>query len=153
MTRLFMAILTCMTSPALAQDLTYSNIHTEACLQEALGAGETLNCIGASANQCMRETEGGSSTVGMGGCLDQERAYWDERLNDAYVRLLVQQADDVGMNEKLRDMQRAWITYRDARCDYEFAQWGGGTGGGPAVLACLMQATGEQTLLLEQNLR
>ena len=50
--------------------------------------------------------------------------------------------------EALRDMQRAWITFRDAACDYERSQWGGGTGGGPATLACLMRMTGEQALLL-----
>jgi uncharacterized protein YecT (DUF1311 family) len=41
--------------------------------------------------------------------------------------------------EALRDMQRAWIAYRDASCDYERAQWGGGTGGGPATAGCLMR--------------
>ena len=46
-------------------------------------------------------------------------------------------------------MQRAWIGWRDATCDYERAQWGGGTGGGPATVACLMRLTGEQALYLE----
>ena len=51
--------------------------------------------------------------------------------------------------EALRAMQRAWIVYRDAACDYERAQWAGGTGGGPATAACLMQQTGVRTLELE----
>ena len=45
---------------------------------------------------------------------------------------------------------KRWIGYRDATCDYERSQWGGGTGGGPATLGCLMRLTGEQTLYLEQ---
>jgi uncharacterized protein YecT (DUF1311 family) len=54
--------------------------------------------------------------------------------------------------EALRGMQRAWIVYRDEACDYERAQWAGGTGGGPATAACLMQQTGEQALALEGRL-
>ncbi|KMW56504.1 hypothetical protein AIOL_001458 [Candidatus Rhodobacter oscarellae] len=50
----------------------------------------------------------------------------------------------------LRDMQRAWITFRDRTCDYERAQWGGGTGGGPAYTNCLMVQTAKQTIYLEQ---
>jgi uncharacterized protein YecT (DUF1311 family) len=49
-------------------------------------------------------------------------------------------------------MQRAWIGYRDAACDYERAQWGGGSGGGPATAGCLMRLTGEQALALEGRL-
>lgn len=136
-----------------AQDLAFSTVHTEACLQEALGPGERLDCIGASANQCMQETVGGETTAGMGGCLDRERDFWDARLNAAYQQLLAQQRGNSTVLDELRGMQRAWITYRDARCGYEYAQWGGGTGGGPAILACLMQATAEQTFILEQNIR
>ena len=51
--------------------------------------------------------------------------------------------------EALRAMQRAWIAYRDASCDYERAQWAGGTGGGPATAACLMRHTGVKALELE----
>jgi uncharacterized protein YecT (DUF1311 family) len=52
----------------------------------------------------------------------------------------------------LREMQRAWIAWRDAACDYEVSQWGGGTGGGPAWSQCAMQMTGEQALALEERL-
>jgi len=143
-----------LASPALAQDLIFSDIHTEACLQEAVGPGERHDCIGASANQCMMQTPGGESTVGMGGCLARERAYWDDLLNETYQQLRAQHAQgDAVLTDNLRTMQRAWLTYRDARCDYEYVQWGGGTGGGPAILACLMQTTAEQVFVLEQNLR
>ena len=111
------------------------------------------NCIGTAANLCMIDNPGGFSTAGMGGCLDQERAWWDARLNDVYARLLNQHTGQPAVQDNLRDMQRAWITYRDARCDYELVQWDGGTGGGPALLACLMVATAEQTLVLEGQLR
>ena len=52
----------------------------------------------------------------------------------------------------LRDMQRAWIGWRDAACAYERAQWGGGSGSGPATLECRMQLTGQQALALEARM-
>ncbi|MEO0774677.1 MAG: lysozyme inhibitor LprI family protein, partial [Pseudomonadota bacterium] len=57
-------------------------------------------------------------------------------------------ASVASQEEALRAMQRAWIAYRDATCDYEYSQWGGGTGGGPALIGCIMRETGEQTLYL-----
>ncbi len=151
-----------MAAPLAAQDLAFSPNSTLACLQEAVGQGQRVDCIGASAGACMEGNPGGDTTVGMGGCLDLERAWWDERLNAAYRDLMaVETADDAEFGDSpgaipkapaLREMQRAWITYRDARCGYEMAQWGGGTGGGPAVIGCLMQETGKQTLFLEDML-
>ena len=119
-----------------------------------------LDCVGASAAACMSETPGGSTTVGMGGCLDAEYRVWDQALNAAYTDLMsVYQANDAETQAgtwnapeqvpALKAMQRAWITYRDSRCDFERAKWGGGTGGGPATVQCLMVTTAEQTLLLQ----
>lgn len=51
--------------------------------------------------------------------------------------------------DALRKMQRAWVSFRDAACLYEQAQWLGGTGGGPATMACQMHETARQALKLE----
>ena len=107
-------------------------------------------------------TEGGYSTYGMGGCISREIDYWDARLNAAYKEAMksAKQADKdngAGTNGPqsqavaLRDMQRAWIPYRDAACLWEYSKWGGGTGGGPASASCLMTLTGEQALVLEHS--
>lgn len=147
-----------LAGPAAAQDITYSDDATASCLAGAEEFTEQRACIGLSANLCM-EAPGGYSTYGMGGCLDRELRYWDTLLNENYRARMVQAKsadEDTAMYqpelpkqaEALRDMQRAWITFRDAACDYERSQWGGGTGGGPATLACLMRMTGEQALLL-----
>ncbi len=146
---------------ALAQELTFNPMLTHSCLEDATTPAERVACIGVSANACMEETEGGYSTVGMGGCIDRELAWWDDRLNSSYRDLRAREkADDAefGAGENgipakapaLKAMQRAWITWRDATCDYERSQWGGGTGGGPATLGCLMRLTAEQTLYLER---
>ncbi len=144
--------------PAAAQDVVFDPEMTEQCLG-IVAEDEQRSCIGRSASDCMKDTEGGETTVGMGGCLDAERAYWDTRLNAEYARLQsVAASADAELDTldsaaprlapPLREMQRQWIAFRDATCDFERVQWGGGTGGGPATLECLMRLTGEQALYL-----
>ncbi|MEM6587947.1 MAG: lysozyme inhibitor LprI family protein [Pseudomonadota bacterium] len=148
-----------LATPAVGQDLIFSPEATESCLASTQDDHARLDCIGASAEACMRDTPGGNTTYGMGGCLSYEADYWDARLNAAYAEVIASaRASDAEMKEyaahlatqeaNLREMQRAWIIYRDATCDYEYSQWGGGTGGGPAIAACIMRETGEQTLYL-----
>lgn len=162
--RAFGAVLiaTIPATAVMAQDLSFSPAATETCLAGTMDADARHACIGASANACMTDTPGGETTVGMGGCLARELEYWDGRLNAAYGSLRDKsKATDAEMAEigatvpslagTLLAMQRAWITWRDATCDYERAQWGGGTGGGPATYACLMRLTGEQALYLENS--
>ncbi|MEL7013069.1 MAG: lysozyme inhibitor LprI family protein [Pseudomonadota bacterium] len=148
-----------LAAPAAAQDLVFSPAATEACLANTRDYDARHQCVGASARQCMTDTPGGETTVGMGGCLSAELDYWDAQLNAAYGDVIAEaRATDAEMAEigataasqedALRAMQRAWIPFRDATCDYEYSQWGGGSGGGPAIAACLMRMTGEQTLYL-----
>ncbi|MDD9922411.1 MAG: DUF1311 domain-containing protein [Boseongicola sp.] len=148
-------------SSAAAQDLTWTPDATEACLEEGEDQAALEACIGASADICI-DTRNGSTTVGMGFCLSRELDFWDARLNAAYQSLmatekaLMEEMADINANvpdtaAALRDMQRAWIPWRDAACAYEYSTWGGGTGGGPANAACLMQITGRQALSLERR--
>jgi uncharacterized protein YecT (DUF1311 family) len=142
-------------APTQAQDLSFQIGPTEECLWNSGHGGDKRACIGQAATRCM-DQPGGSSTVGMGFCLDRELGWWDAMLNDAYTQLRqAMQAADDGLPanlaiqaSSLRDMQRAWIDYRDARCGHEAALWQGGTGSGPAYLNCLMQETAEQALYL-----
>lgn len=148
-----------LAAPAAAQDLVYSDDTTRACLAAASDSVAQEACIGRSADACMAANDVGGTTVGMGGCLDHELRFWDVLLN-AYYQSAMDRAKRMdaetrqyntaaaAMENTLRDMQRAWIPFRDATCDFERAQWGGGTGGGPATLGCLMRLTGEQALVL-----
>lgn len=142
---------------ASAQEVSFSIAATEDCL----AGGGSNECIGAAADACMEATAGGYTTYGMSACIGAELDWWDGALNAAYRDLRTREsaADmeltdvQIGMEspsraEALRDLQRAWILWRDATCDYEALQWFGGTGAGGARLGCLMGLTGQQTLYL-----
>lgn len=154
----FLVMLGLLASPVMAQDLTYSDAPLEACSRQRAEAPASLEaCIGLAANLCQERTPGGYATVVISGCLAGETDWWDARLNAVYqqVRARVRQDDMHGspnapsQADALRDMQRAWIDFRDATCGFEAAQWGGGTGQGPAYVACLLQMTAEQVIYLE----
>src|SRR5690348_12822642 len=51
-------------------------------------------------------------------CFRAEQAIWDELLNENF-RKLRDDLDDA-QKDKLRDMQRAWIAYRDATCQFYY---------------------------------
>jgi uncharacterized protein YecT (DUF1311 family) len=157
------ALIVLLAAPAAAQDPVFSPEATAACEAAAGGGMAARGCIGASAEACIGTSAPGSTTVGMGFCFERELSVWDRRLNAAYQSLMAaERARDAAaarlgapappLADALRAMQRAWIPFRDARCDYARAQWGGGTGAGPATLACLMRMTGEQALELEAEL-
>lgn len=153
------------TSGAALAEPVFSPVTTETCVSEAVGASpglsahSVLDCVGRSAAACMM-TPGGDTTIGMMECLEGELSFWDVRLNAAYTARVTAAKDQDGelramgsaaaaIEDSLRAMQRAWMSFRDASCLYEQAQWMGGTGGGPATLACHMQETARQALKLE----
>lgn len=156
----WMIALLALTGSAMAQDVPFDPAVPEQCEANGPELAEREACIGQGANLCMDRMEGGHSTMGMNGCLDAELQYWDGRLNAHYREAMARaKAFDADMataqngllssEETLREMQRAWIAYRDAKCDFVRSQWSGGTGQGPAMLSCLMVETGRQALWLQ----
>ena len=152
-------VLCVLAAPVAAQEVSFSMAATEECLASE---GRFDDCVGASAQDCMASAPGGETTVGMGYCLEQEWQEWDAQLNMHYGEVRAEaRATDAEMQEigattpsqeaALRDMQRAWIGFRDGLCDYERSLWGGGTGGGPATLSCLMRETARQALYLQSQ--
>jgi len=142
--------------PAAAQDLEFDNRPTGICVNNVHSEHSHATfdqCIGLAAEKCMETNPGGWSTVVMGGCLDMELQYWDKQLNVNYKKLMtVSKKLDKENGEyapsqakALREMQRAWIKFRDEKCGYEMSQWGGGTGGSPALASCLMRETAMQS--------
>lgn len=147
-------------APVAAQDFAFTPDLVQACLAQSDGQ-EQLACAGLAAEQCMAANEGGYSTVGMGYCTGAEADYWDGLLNAVYSQLSKQEkakdkeafsSDAPKTYEAMRDMQRAWIPYRDALCAYEYSQWGGGTGGGPSYAGCVLHETARQVIVLRSFL-
>jgi len=155
-------ILFCMgaASPSFAQDLDYDPDILSLCLENAENLTDRTSCIGRGAAECI-VGEAGQSTIGLGYCYSAEWEDWDTRLNTTYTSMRSGQAelaeDNAAFNanipnatDAMRDMQRAWITYRDAACQWEAIQWSGGTGAGPASAQCMMRLTAQQTLFLQE---
>lgn len=79
--------------------------------------------------------------------LDWEAA--DEELNFAYEAALETAAEadasyPNGVEEALREAQRAWVPYRDAVCEAEAALWGGGSAEPMIRLGCLAMVTSQR---------
>jgi uncharacterized protein YecT (DUF1311 family) len=146
-------------------DPVFTSEATNQCLVEAyqsspsLSSHRVLDCVGLSSQTCI-SSAGGDTTIGMMTCLEGELKFWDQRLNQAYAKRMQNankedkemtsiRANTVSVSDSLRRMQRAWVSFRDAACLYEQAQWLGGTGGGPATMACQMHENARQALKLE----
>lgn len=167
MRAIFLAISVMVAAPAMAEAPDKPDYHPEV-LQDCLDGKNDYDgravCIGAASDDCM-STPKGQTTVGMVQCLTLEATDWDNRLNGTYKTLVEEQkAADANLAslgsavkpervQRLQQMQRNWVSYRDAACKFDEAQWDGGSGSGPAVSACLMTLTGRQALYLEQYLK
>ncbi|TCT37639.1 lysozyme inhibitor LprI family protein [Martelella mediterranea] len=142
------------------EQVIYSDKLTADCVKAATTASDERACVGLSANACQEASDYGSTTIGMISCLSKEADFWDARLNATYKQLMerAKEADKAAADdphaiekvaEKLRDMQRSWIAYRDNRCAYEYSQWQGGTIAGPVSASCALEVTAEQAIYLE----
>jgi uncharacterized protein YecT (DUF1311 family) len=130
----------------------------EVCLSDVGDTAATdQNCIGVSVYSCL---EGAFTTVDMLSCIEPERAYWDDRLNRAYRSLYAvytqQDTEDgfspVKLAPRLRDVQRVWITWRDAKCGLAYDKFRGGSMGRITGADCHLQETAERALELEDLL-
>jgi uncharacterized protein YecT (DUF1311 family) len=92
----------------------------------------------------MQECDG--STAEMVECLSRQAKVWDQRLNEAYQKLM--QAAPAGQREKLRAAQRLWVQYRDANCAYYAA--GEGTVSRVEAAECMRSMTESRTGELDQ---
>ena len=134
------------------------------CLGRAKGRGEA--CIGTVRDACLNGPAAGSE-VGNRNCIGLELDAWDDRLNDAYKKILVgdlgtqqtQRAEPSGEvrtktgADILRDAQRAWIAFRDKKCDAARLPLEGGTGAMTLEATCMLTETARQALWIEDLAR
>jgi uncharacterized protein YecT (DUF1311 family) len=98
---------------------------------------QTTSCIGAIAYLCIAKHHDDGNRIN---CYDRERAIWDDRLNDAYKRLIAKSEPAVAAS--YRKIQRAWIAYRDARCAHPQIEFQG------SMAFSLMETTADRSLWL-----
>lgn len=106
-------------------------------------------CIGLASNYCLSFPEG-ETVVGSLNCIHSEITIWDEMLNSSYqsLRSSLNEEDPSGtLSDALRDMQRAWIVFRDRSCDFAVAGLGGEVAR-QVQSNCLLEATARQAIEL-----
>ncbi len=152
-------VLLAHSTPLAAQgDVEFSPAAIEACLGNNGGTA----CVGLGAATCT-PGEAAGTNLGYGLCFGAELEWWDIELNTAYNNLIAHFGEtDVELDQlgsaaprvvpALRTAQRAWIVWRDAACEYEAAQWGGGSGTGIAQTECVMRLTAEHVIRLQAEL-
>src|SRR5262245_53674711 len=79
------------------------------------GKGEEQCAFRLVADPCIEKE--GNSNQGTANCYRMEAAIWDRLLNDNYKELMAA-IDDKQDQDKLKEMQRAWIAYRDTTCNF-----------------------------------
>src|SRR5215470_17449379 len=96
------------------------------------------------ATPCTKRPEA-RSTAGTADCFRHEQAIWDDLLNENFKSL---NGDlDEQQKTKARDMQRAWIAYRDTTCTFYYDKIQG-TMATSMTAACEARETARRALLL-----
>jgi len=107
--------------------------------------GEQQCLFNLVADRCMKTPEG-SSNAGMADCFRIEWAIWDGLLNENH-KALAAALDDEQAN-KLGEMQRAWIAYRDTTCGFYDIKIQGSMAV-PMAAACAARETARRAMLLK----
>jgi uncharacterized protein YecT (DUF1311 family) len=98
-------------------------------------------------NHCMSSGDAHEGvTMAIVDCLNAELDVQDAELNATYKRVMASLEPD--QKPRLLDAQRAWIKFRDAKCDSENQT--GGTQDRIGGASCLLQVTVRRTVELEQ---
>jgi uncharacterized protein YecT (DUF1311 family) len=138
-------------APALAQaefEPTSAERATIAeCIERTAGESELKqmgDCIGLIADPCPDAP--GANTFTIVACHMREQKIWDERLNASYAEAQARLKDRPGPATALKDAQRAWIQFRDAKCDYWEKLYEGGTFASVAAGDCMGVETGRRAI-------
>lgn len=91
-------------------------------------------------------TEKNDSNLGRADCFRIETVIWDALLNDNYKQVMAE-LDEKSDQDKLKEMQRAWIAYRDTTCNFYWYKIHGSMSV-PMTAACQLRETARRALLL-----
>ena len=139
------AVFSCV--PAFAQDKPSAK--DVAVIQKCIKAKTARNwawenCIGIISKPCVKD-EGAMPSHEVIACERREQVVWDNILNETFRGLLAKL--DEAQQQKLREMQRAWIASRDKSCAF-FYDYFEGTMANPMIAACEARETGRRALFL-----
>ncbi len=107
------------------------------------GKGEEACAFKLVADPCIKKN---GSNLGTADCYRIETVIWDAILNDNYKELM-EAIDDKEDQDKLKEMQRAWIAYRDTTCDFYWYKIHGSMSV-PMTAACQLRETARRAMLL-----
>ncbi len=143
--------------PHIAERMHYTT-GVASCLSDADTPQEAEQCIGDFAAVCMETEADGYTTFGMMSCTQAETQAWDDMLNREYALLRdrAEAMDDGEFDdayavrvERLRDAQRAWISFRDAECALAYSEFGMGTMRQLSGSGCHLHMTAERAIELK----
>lgn len=108
------------------------------------GEGERECAFKLVADPCI-EKDG--SNLGTADCYRIEAVIWDGLLNENYKDLMgvIEEKKD---QDKLKEMQRAWIAYRETTCDFYWHKIHGSMSV-PMTAACQLRENARRALLLK----
>ena len=99
-------------------------------------------CIGLISDPCIDKDT--STAVA---CQERETRIWDEKLNAAFKDARAHL--DAATGEALKEAQRAWIAFRDAKCAVSEKEYGDGTMATIMVADCKRTETGRRALEMQ----
>jgi len=111
--------------------------------RDSVDEGERKCIFKLVADRCIKRTrESNAETIE---CYDVELKIWDDLLNKNFQALRAELDEE--QVKKLREMQQAWITYRDRTCGFYYDKIQGSMAG-PMGAACRTRETARRALLL-----
>jgi uncharacterized protein YecT (DUF1311 family) len=117
------------------------------CLERTAGEGDLKRmsaCIGLIGDKCADAP--GATTISIVECHSREQSIWDEWLNAWYEEAQGRLKDNAGASAALKEAQRAWIAYRDAKCGFWSKLYEGGTFASVAAGDCMRVTTGMRAI-------
>ena len=111
----------------------------------------TLCATSFAQNQRKDPCADAQSQAEMNMCWGKEYKAADARLNDAYRQFMTKLNDEE--KAQLKRAQLAWITYRDANCDFVADQYKGGTMRPMIAAICLADVTNNRTTELKAQMK
>jgi uncharacterized protein YecT (DUF1311 family) len=103
----------------------------------------------AAAQDCDRKDE---TQSGMTICASADFAASDRQLNATYGEIMKRLADDQAGRKRLQAAQRAWVSFRDAECEFQTAMTIGGSIHPMLVAQCRTELTDGRTKQLDAYL-